>query len=257
VSNPSRDPSVFDEPHQRGDHFEPDPGDMPAARARRQGASEPRLSPEQRAEQGVWDEPGRSPELSGSVPANGATYRRWLLQGRARTGMVRSWAVTLLVVLAAGPWAVLGALMGTGQSLFQVVVMVVLAPVAEETMKIAAATYIIEKRPFLFVSPWQIALCGLAGGLVFAAIENLLYLEIYVSAASEQLAYWRWTVCVGLHMGCSLVASLGLVRVWRQVWQDGARPRLTTGFPCLLTAVIIHGAYNAFAVLMSASGVKF
>ena len=47
-------------------------------------------------------------------------------------------------------------------------------------MKVAMATYVVEKRPYLFTSTAQIMFAGLAAGLSFASIENLLYLGVYI-----------------------------------------------------------------------------
>lgn len=257
MTAPSRDPSIFDEPHMRGAPFAPQPDDVPEARSRR-GDSEPgAVNEERQAEHGVWDEPGLSPELAGAPPGDQLTYGRWLARGRERTGAAASWVVTLLVALVAGPWAVLGVLLGGGQTFFQIVAVVLIAPVAEETMKIAAATYVVEKRPFLFSSAAQIVICGLAGGLVFAALENVLYLTVYVSHPSGALVWWRWTVCVALHMGCSAISSLGLARVWRGVWERRRRARLAAGFAHLLVAVSVHGAYNLLATVFSVAGGRF
>ena len=124
-------------------------------------------------------------------------------------------------------------------------------------MKIAATLWIVEKRPFLFRSRLQIAVCVLAGALVFAAVENVMYLEVYIAGPTPGLARWRWSVCVAMHMGCSLVAGLGLMRIWRRAMTTRSRPQLSSGAPYLMTAAIIHGTYNAFAVLLDAMDFRF
>ena len=124
-------------------------------------------------------------------------------------------------------------------------------------MKTAAALYVVEKRPHWFSSRFQIALCVIAGGLAFAAIENLMYLRVYIPEPSAGLIEWRWTICMALHTSCSFIVGLGLMRVWLDVWTRRARPRLALGFPYLLTAVIFHGTYNAFAVFLALSSFQF
>ncbi|MGI9627234.1 MAG: hypothetical protein ACR2QM_10395, partial [Longimicrobiales bacterium] len=64
------------------------------------------------------------------------------------------------------------------------------------------------------------------------------------------LVYWRWTVCVALHMGCSLVAGLGLMRIWSRTVATLIRPDLARGAPLMASAIVIHGAYNTMAVAM-------
>jgi RsiW-degrading membrane proteinase PrsW (M82 family) len=250
------DPSIDDEPHMRGEPLRGDPSERTA---------ETKLNPERHApesgaaklEHSVWDEPGLSRELAGEPPPGTLTYETWLARGRGRTGWPASWAVTAVVALLAGPWAVLGALWGSGQSLFQILLIIVFGPVAEEVMKTAAVLYVIEKRPYWYRSPLQIALCALAGGLAFAAIENLMYLHVHIADPSPGLVYWRWTVCTGMHTACSFIAGLGLVRIWRDVWKRRARPNLTLGFPYLAAAILIHGSYNAFAMYLAMSDYQF
>jgi len=244
------DPSVLGEPHLRAGPHVPDPSEARAARvldkARASADAE-----DQRVEHTVWDEPGLSPELAGQAPPAQLTYSRWLEKRRGEVSGARSWGVTLALALAAGPWAVLGAFYGSGQTAFSLIVIVLIGPTVEEVMKTAAAMYVIERRPFLFKSPVQIAVCVVAGALVFATLENLLYLNVYVPQPPVWLVRWRWSVCVALHVGCTLVAGLGLMRIWRDTWERRARPRLVLGFPYLVTAIVIHGTYNALAVVLT------
>lgn len=247
MSDPSNDPSIFDEPHLRGTPQRPDPSEERAertlAKARRRDAT-----PDEKIDHTVWDEPGVSADLAGPVPDGELTYAEWLDVRRAETGFAWSWLVALGVALAAGPWAILGAFYGSGQTMFSILAICVFGPVVEEVMKTAAVMVVVEKRPFLFRHPVQVLLCAVAGAAVFACVENVLYLHVYISNPSEWLVRWRWSVCVVLHTGCTLVAAMGIMRVWRDLWRRRARPRLTLAYPYLVAAIMIHGTYNAFAV---------
>ncbi|NLW50412.1 MAG: PrsW family intramembrane metalloprotease [Candidatus Brocadiaceae bacterium] len=243
-------PSVFDEPHMHGGPMKADPSEAKAAAGlRREAPAE--ASEDARVDRTVWDEPGLSRELAGGPPAGELTYRDWLVRRRDGVSAARTWAVTLGLAVAAGPWAVLGAFFGSRQGHFTVLVVVVFGPVAEEVMKVAAPFYVVERRPFLFRSPAQIVLCALAAGLAFAAIENVIYLGLYIPRASQAMVAWRWTVCVAVHMGCSLVAGMGVIRVWRDCWERMDRPRLWMAFPYQVVAIAIHAVYNAAAVAFS------
>lgn len=248
MTKPSHDPSIEGEPHLRGGGFRADPSEARAARKLRK-----RRPPtdEEKVDQSVWDEPGISPDLVGSVPNDALTYRAWLEKRRVETGLIRSWAITFAVALAAGPWAILGAFWGSGQTAFSILAIVAIGPVVEEMMKVAAALWIVERKPFLFLTSVQVLVCALAGALIFASIENVLYLHVYVQQVPAWLPYWRWTVCVGLHVGCSAIAGMGVMRVWREAMEHRTRPRIALAFPYLLTAAIVHGTYNSFAVVFS------
>lgn len=251
MSRPSSDQSVGDEPHRRGDRFEPDPTERRADDTLRHRQPD---SPDEQVERTVWDEPGLSAELAGPPGPGQLTYRAWLGKRHGETSAARSWSITLLLAAVAGPWAIVGAFWGSGETLFSFLALIIFGPVIEETMKVAAASYVVEKKPFLFRSRFQIVVCALASGFAFAALENGLYLVIYFPDPPEALVIWRWTICVALHMGCSLIAGLGLMRIWKDIWVRRARARLTLGFPYLLTAVVLHGAYNGLVVVLHVFG---
>jgi hypothetical protein len=249
MNSPSHDPSVNEEPQRRHGSFTPDPSEEVAARVLKQATQ--RESTADRVDHSVWDEPA----LAGTPPQDELTYERWLVTGRAQTSAARSWTITSLASAAAGPLAILGTmatgLAGGDVSAIGLAALSVVTPVTEELMKVALALWVVEKRPFLFRSSPQIALCALAGGLIFAAVENVLYLKVYVPDPSSALVWWRWTVCVALHTGCSLIAGMGLIRVWSHTMKLRVRPQLALGVPHLVTAMVIHGVYNSLALLLA------
>jgi RsiW-degrading membrane proteinase PrsW (M82 family) len=201
-------------------------------------------------EDSVFDEPAYSPEVSGPPPPGADTYASRVERGLRQTTRFESWSWTLLLAAASGPWAVLGALWGSGESAFSALALVLVGPLVEESMKIAAAMAAVETRPWRFRSAGQLLVCAVAGGLAFAALENLLYLNVYVPNPPEWLIRWRWTVCVALHAGCSTVAGLGMIRVWRRAVEKRVPPRMSDAAPYLTAAVLIHGTYNAAALFV-------
>ncbi len=249
---PSKDPSVEYEPHLQDAAFEADPSETRAA---------PGASDAPPVEQSVWDEPARSPELAGDPPPDAITWAGWLQDRVARSSAGASWTVTIAAATVAGPLAVVGTFFGAASggvaAWFGIVTVVVLGPVFEEVMKAALPLSIVEKRPYLFRSRFQIGLCMVASGLVFGAIENILYLRVYVPRSVEGLAQWRWSVCVAMHAGCSLIAGLGLMRIWSRSMAERTPPRTALGAPYILTAVVIHATYNAMAVLLDAVDYRF
>ena len=247
MTAPPDDNSVFDEPHLRPGGFRPDPSEARAERilAKSRRGADPA---DEQVEVSVWDEPGVSPELAGPVPKDAPTYARWLEHHRAQTTAAKAALVTLGLALASGPWAIIGAFYGSGHSLAGILAIVLFGPVVEEVMKTAAAMCVVERRPYFFTWPSQIIVSVVAGAFVFAAIENLLYLNVYIPDPGPAQVWWRWTVCVALHAGCTGIAGMGVVRVWRDVWARRARPRLALAFPYLVTAIVIHGSYNAFVL---------
>jgi len=263
------DQSVFNEPHMRPPpppppadgvlgYAQPDTPDAREIDVNQDVRFEPTYaaSLQPPVEHSVWNEPTVSPQQARDAAMNPAqlTYARWLEAGRARWTPLQSWGLTLLVALAAGPWAVFGALLSGGQSVSGALLLVLFGPLTEELMKIAGVMLVIEKWPYALRGAAQVVICSVAGGLAFAAIENLLYLHIYVPHPSQQLVLWRWTGCVALHTVCSFVAGLGAVRVWRRVWRDHAPPKLSLALPFLIAASVAHGFYNAAALVVELAG---
>lgn len=126
---------------------------------------------------------------------------------------------------------------------------VVLGPTIEEVMKIGAVATIIELRPYLFRRVEQLQAAAIGAALLFAAIENVLYLGFKLPNPTVSYSIWRWTVCVGLHVGCTMVATRGLIDVWHRSITELRQPRLAGGMRALGVAVIIHGSYNAMVIL--------
>ncbi|MEO1995712.1 MAG: PrsW family glutamic-type intramembrane protease [Planctomycetaceae bacterium] len=240
---PSHDPSVSNEPHLGS--FGPPP------------TSSSDLDADQ-IEQTVWDEPA----LSGapiSLPEDAATYAKWLRVQIAGTSYVFSWGMCLLVALAAGPFSVLTSIlyeMTAGVPGF-ILATTIVAPITEELMKVAIALWVVEKRPYWFVSGWQVMFCAAAGGLVFGALENVLYLDVRIENPPPALVYWRWTVCTALHVGCASISGIGLLRIWRNSIGELSRPRLQDGAVYAVLAIAIHSIYNAFAIAYEVVGGGF
>lgn len=247
-------------------HNEPFFGDAP--RAPRDSITEepqfqvaPAVSrTEEQALHSVWDEP--------TIRANGAplrpdalTYSRWYEE---KSGQTKTWqrlGTLILIVLCGGPFAILATLAtaltegSTGSFIYTAVI----GPALEEIMKIGVALMFLESRPWLFRSGTQLVIAAAAGGLLFAVVENLVYIYVYFPEGSENFRIWRWTVCTALHTGTSTIAGLGLLRMWRKSTapsraEDGfeyQRPDVLDAYPCILTAVIIHGLYNGSAMLLA------
>lgn len=243
-------PSVFDEPWMRAKRevFQAPPESLG-------GLQQAGASPD--AENSVWDEPGLSKELTGDVPQDALTWFAWYSDQTVLTPVWMSWLVTFGIAVASGICAIAGALVLQPSLQGSFVLAVIAAPITEEIMKMALAIWVVEKCPWLFKSSVQIVVCGLAAGLAFAAIENLVYLHFYIDDPEPSLVRWRWTVCVMLHSGCSVIASFGLVKVWRQFQVHRRMPNLVDGATWLTVAMVVHGAYNFSAIVLEGLGVQF
>lgn len=244
MSGSGKDQSVFAE------DFSPQPG-------RTTGSlfAEPALTghvaaqdPNEAALVSVWDEPG----IKDSVqrPPDAPTYASWYGERLARTSIMHSWLVVIGLAIIGGPFAILGAISSFNSgTMVGLLAVVVVGPMLEEFLKAGATMITLERHPYLFRYVWQIPLAVAGSALGFATVENLLYLGLYIDQPSASIVLWRWTVCTALHVGCSLIAGMGLMRMLRQARVEGAPPRTAAAFPYIVAAITVHGAYNLLATL--------
>ena len=242
------DPSVFAEPWMQATIHVGVPGDPPDI--------DRSVLPSQDEENTVWDEPGLSRSLAGAMPEGAFTWFGHYRKKLAETTVLQSWLTTGLVAFLAGPLAILGTLI-QGAASSGLVMLVAIGPTAEEIMKTALPVWIVEKRPWLFRSPTQILVCCFASGIMFAAVENVVYLKLYIADPTPGLAQWRWTVCVLLHSFCSLTAGIGVVRMWKRFQSVQSRPDIADAAGAIATAIVLHGTYNATVTMLELGGVSF
>lgn len=207
------------------------------------------------ADRSVFDEPTFSEALAGPIPEHALRYATWYAERAAITTVPYSWFVTFCFACLSGPLAVLSTLLGgviqgapSGVGIFGVVVV---GPIVEEIMKTLVLAVTLDRKPWLFRSRAQLLVVAMASGFAFAAIENVLYLKVYVPDPSPDLIAWRWTVCVALHVGCTTIASLGLAKAWKRSAHVRTRPNLESAAGMLIAAIVVHGCYNAFATVYS------
>src|SRR5690606_24890587 len=100
-------------------------------------------------------------------------------------------------------------------------------------------------------------IAAVASAVGFAVIENLLYLGVYISGPSLGLVLWRWIVCTGLHLTCTLIAAEGAVAVWRHTDEQQREPMLKHMYRPMTAAIVIHAAYNAIVTFAYLEGLAF
>lgn len=201
----------------------------------------------------VRDSVLNEPAYGGSRTQQGLS--EWIRQKRAKCTLTGNLGITLAAALAGGPFAVLGAFMTGRQTIYAVLYAVLFAPVIEELLKQSGMIYLLEKKPYRLFSGWQFVLAAVISAAVFAAIENLMYIHVYVNPMTlsnpAAFARFRWTVCTALHVTCSVIASLGLIRVWKRQLADGRTADLAYGFVPFAAAMGLHGLYNLTVTLIS------
>ena len=178
-----------------------------------------------------------------------------LAERRRTTPPVRQWSAMALAAVVSGPFAIGAALVENSTAgAVGVLLLVLLGPATEEVVKAAAAFHLAEQRPWLVPAAWTLPAVTLVSGLVFAAVENWWYLVVLIDDPSAELVRFRWIGGPLLHGGCSLLAGLGVARMWRGGLERG-RARAADAEPLLVAAIVVHGAYNAIAIALELANV--
>ena len=197
---------------------------------------------------GVWGEPALVD--AEAADAERTRHRAWLVEQWSGTSAKTRLGVFFLLCAFSGlvaiPCAVLKGLFGYGALLIAVA-----APLAEEMAKAILPLMVLEKRPWFFGSYSSIVLVGLLSGAVFASVENVLYLFVYIPSEklTQGTVLWRLVVCTALHVGCAALSCSGLARAWRRARERRAEFEMSVAMPCLIAAVAIHGVYNLCALV--------
>lgn len=201
----------------------------------------------------ILSEPSLDPATRAEVQVGRLGFADWLAAKKARVGFVALLAVTLLAGLAGGPWSVLGALLqgSVHKPIFFWIYAVAIGPLVEEMLKQSGALFLLERRPWWLKHGWQFPLIAVISAGLFATIENLMYIagplqDLPADEFAAAVAF-RWRYCTLLHLACSLLAAVGMWRVWRRHVADGAPAQLHHGYQWIVSAVVAHGLYN-FAV---------
>jgi len=199
----------------------------------------------------VGDEPGLS--TSDPVPS----YAGYYTSRRSSIRPSQRLAAMFGALVLSGLAAIVGTFLGSGTrsaSVLGIIAVVTIGPTVEEVMKIAGILYLAERRPWLIPSwPWLVLIAA-TSGFVFAAIENLLYINVYFPNEGASFATLRWTLGPALHISTALISSIGVVRMWTNTHEKGDTPTMAIARPFLIAAVIVHAVYNLVAVLAEAFG---
>jgi len=113
------------------------------------------------------------------------------------------WRVFAFLIAAGG--GVLGVLGAIIQELSQgfLLVAFVAAPMIEEVMKPSGVYLLLARWPKVLTSRIYTALLAAVGGLSFAVIENIIYLQFYFPEHTQTLVVFRYSACLTMHVVCS------------------------------------------------------
>lgn len=124
----------------------------------------------------------------------------------------------------------------------------VAGPMIEEIMKPAGLYILLGRRPEVLDNRIYTAFLAALGGLSFAVVENILYLQFYFPEHSQTLVVFRYSVSLTVHMVSSFILGFGINRRLLASVR-GEVPLLQGNKKFFATAIILHSLFNVMAVL--------
>ena len=162
--------------------------------------------------------------------------------------MSPKWRVLALLIAAGG--GVLGALGAIIQELSQVSILIafVAAPMIEEVMKPAGVYLLLVRWPKVLTSRIYTAFLAAVGGLSFAVVENIIYLQFYFPEHTHTLVVFRYSACLTTHVVCSFILGFGInQKLLASV--RGEIPLLKGNKKFFFIPMIIHSLFNIMVVV--------
>ena len=124
----------------------------------------------------------------------------------------------------------------------------VAGPMIEETMKPTGVYLLYTLRPDAVQSRLYRAVLAAIGGLSFAVVENIFYLEVYYPAHDRSLLLFRYTWTLGMHVAASFIVGLGVnERLLRSA--RGEVPFLSGNWRFFVIPMILHSLFNIVMVV--------
>ncbi|MEX0801618.1 MAG: PrsW family glutamic-type intramembrane protease [Dehalococcoidia bacterium] len=160
----------------------------------------------------------------------------------------------LLLALAGGVLGVPGAAIQELRAGGFILLPLVGAPIAEEALKPLGVYLLLARWPRLLHGRLHTAFLAACGGLSFAVIEGLVYVNVYVSDPPGWFVTYRFTVPLAMHTLASFIVGVGIGPGLLAWVRDGSPlPKSTRNL--YIAAMVLHGVFNAVALALSLSGV--
>ena len=132
---------------------------------------------------------------------------------------------------------------------------ILIVPPIEEMMKPIGLIFLLDKRPHWLRSSLHVVMLALLGALIFASLENGLYIFVYASKLDGGYWLFRVTVCTAVHLVATGIFGAGLAKMWQHIKEKGGHFDIDVCFNYFVAASILHGLYNLTVVILEAAGV--
>lgn len=171
-----------------------------------------------------------------------------------QSGFFKRSLLSPLVAASGGLLGIIGAFLQEGWRGLQgdFLAPFVAGPIIEEALKPVGVYILLAKAPQLLRSRLYTASLSALGGLSFAVVENLVYLNFYFPEHTQSLVFVRFGLALPMHMLASFIAGFGInQRLADSVW--GKVPLLSGNWKFFISAIVLHSVYNISAVFWGRS----
>ncbi len=132
---------------------------------------------------------------------------------------------------------------------------VLVAPLVEEVLKPIGVMFVMEKRFGWLSGPKQIIVMAVLGALMFATLENIMFIHLANPEGGLGYMLWRYIVCTLMHVSASVIFGIGLAKMWLRMKREGIRFRIKGLMRYYILASVLHGLYNATVMILAKAGV--
>lgn len=146
------------------------------------------------------------------------------------------------MAMAGGVLGIMGAILREFYY-FSYILAFIAAPMIEESLKPTGLYLVLVLWPKLLRGKLYTALLSGLAGIVFALIENIFYLRVYFPEHTRELAVFRYTAGVGIHVVCSFILGFGINRTLLSSIK-GEIPLLQGNKKYFLIPMFLHSVYN-------------
>jgi RsiW-degrading membrane proteinase PrsW (M82 family) len=124
----------------------------------------------------------------------------------------------------------------------------VAAPMIEEVMKPAGVYLLLAWRPEVLSSRLYTAFLAASGGLSFAVIENIIYLQFYFPEHTQALAVFRYSACLSMHVVSSFILGFGINQKLLASIR-GEIPLLSGNKRYFIIPMVLHSLFNIMVTI--------
>jgi RsiW-degrading membrane proteinase PrsW (M82 family) len=124
------------------------------------------------------------------------------------------------------------------------------APMIEESLKPCGVYLLLAKWPQALPNRYYTASLAALSGLSFGLVENQIYLRLYYPDHSHEMAIFRYTVCLALHMSASFIFGLGINKKLIAA-VNGEIPLFSANKRFFITAMSLHAVYNLTVLIIA------